>query len=136
MNNFQYKADYNFFLDELARGDVTLFENKFMKIFDFRNPAIKRKEFNRIRDKVFKKLSAKYGEKCQLNLCKDCSKEKLFDVDHFIPLSTNELNKKLRGMKAKNGKKVPSQSFGSNDISNLRISCKRCNSFKKHRIIL
>jgi 5-methylcytosine-specific restriction endonuclease McrA len=136
MKGFQYKADYDFFLDKLAEGDVSLFENKFLKMFDFRNPGVKRKEFNLIRNKVFKELSEKYGEKCQLNLCKDCCKEKLFDIDHFIPLSTNELNKKLRSMKGKNGKKVPSQSFGSNDISNLRIACKRCNTFKKHRIIL
>jgi len=134
--DFQYKTDYDFFLDKLADGDNHLFEAKFLKMFDFRNPSIKRKEFNQIRNKVFKELSEKYGEKCQLNLCKDCCKEKSFEVDHFIPLSTNELNKKLRGMKAEKGKKVPSQSFGSNDISNLRIACKKCNAFKKHRIIL
>ena len=135
MNNFQYKADYNYFLKELADGDKILFKKKFLKMFDFRNPQVKRKEFNLTRNKVYKELVSKYGEKCQLNLCSDCSKIKKFDVDHFIPLSTNKLNKLLRKLKPEIGKKVSSQSFGSNDISNLRIACKRCNSFKKHKII-
>lgn len=127
--------DYNFFLNKLAKGNAVLFEKKYLKMFDFRDPKIKREEFNKIRNDIFKILVSQYGEKCQLNIHKDCSKEKGFDIDHYIPLSTNELNKKLRGMKPKNGKKVPAQSFGSNDISNLRIACKRCNAFKKHKII-
>ncbi|NCB21061.1 MAG: HNH endonuclease [Clostridia bacterium] len=136
MNNFQYKSDYNYFLKKLANGDKILFEKKFSKMFDFRSPLIKRKEFNLIRNKVYKELILKYGEKCQLNLCPDCGEIKKFDVDHFIPLSTNKLNKLLRNLKPEVGKKVASQSFGSNDVSNLRIACKRCNSFKKHKIIL
>ncbi|MFA5109473.1 MAG: HNH endonuclease signature motif containing protein [Patescibacteria group bacterium] len=135
MNGFQYKADYIFFLKKLANGEETLFKKDFLKMFDFRNPQIKRKEFNSIRNKIYKELVLKYGEKCQLNLCPDCSKIKSFAVDHFIPLSTNKLNKLLRKLKPEAGKKVASQSFGSNDISNLRIACKRCNSFKKHKII-
>lgn len=136
MNNFQYKEDYNFFLNKLANNDVDLFENKFSKLFDFRDPKIKRLEFNKIRKDFYKKLIEKYGEVCQLKLRSDCSSIKKFDVDHFIPLSTNELNKQLRGLKPQNGKKVITQSFGSNDIFNLRIACKRCNAYKKHRIIL
>ncbi len=129
------KEDYNFFLNKLAKGNATLFEKKYRKMFDFRDPKIKREEFNKIRNDIFKKLVSKYGKKCQLNIHKDCSKIQSFDVDHYIPLSTNDLNKKIRKMKPKNGKKVPAQSFGSNDISNLRITCKRCNAFKKHKII-
>jgi 5-methylcytosine-specific restriction endonuclease McrA len=136
MNKFQYKADYRYFLELLAKGDENLFARKYLKLFDFRSPVIKRREFNLIRHKVFKELVAKYGKKCQLNLCSDCSEKKLFDVDHYIPLSTNELNKKIRGLKGISGKKVLSQSFGSNDIANFRIACKRCNAYKKHRIIL
>jgi len=136
MNNFQYKADYNFFLDKLANGDAVLFEKEFVKLFDFSDPSIKRSEFNKKRKDLLKALLEKYGRKCQLKLHKDCSLLKKFDVDHYIPLSTNELNKKLRALKPKEGKKVPSQSFGSNDITNLRIACKKCNAFKKHRIIL
>jgi hypothetical protein len=129
------KEDYDFFLNKLAKGNTVIFEKKYLKMFDFRDPKIKRDEFNKIRNNIFKKLVSKYEKNCQLNLHKDCSKEKLFDVDHYIPLSTNELNKKIRGIKPKDGKKVPAQSFGSNDISNLRIACKRCNAFKKHKII-
>lgn len=104
-------------------------------MFDFRPSAVKRKEFNLMRNKIFKKLVLKYGEKCQLNIHPDCSREEKFDVDHFIPLASNKLNKILRKLKPEVGKKVLSQSFGSNDISNLKIACKRCNSFKKHKII-
>lgn len=136
MNDFQYKTDYNFFLKKLANGDEVLFRKKYLKLFDFREPLVKRREFNLIRNKIYKELVLKYGETCQLNLCSDCSKEKVFDVDHFIPLSTNKLNKELRKLKPEVGKKVPSQSFGSNDISNLKLACKRCNSFKKHKIII
>lgn len=134
-NGFQYKADYKFFLDKLAEGDRNLFKREYLKMFDFRSPIIKRKEFDLIRKKIFKELILKYGKKCQLNIHPDCSKEKRFDVDHFIPLSSNKLNKNLRKLKREVGKKVLSQSFGSNDISNLRIACSRCNSFKKHKII-
>ena len=136
MNGFQYKADYNYFLKKLANGNETLFKQNFLTMFDFRNPQIKRKEFNLIRNKIYKELVSKYGEKCQLNLCSDCSKIESFDVDHFIPLSTNKFNKLLRKLEPEVGKKVASQSFGSNNILNLRIACKRCNSFKKHKIIL
>lgn len=135
MNNFQYKEDYNFFLNKLAKGDKILFAKKYLKLFDFRDPSIKRKEFNKIRNNLYKKLVLKFGEKCQLRIHPDCSKEKVFDVDHFIPLSTNKLNKEIRGIKAEKGKKVPSQSFGSNNISNLKIACKKCNSYKKHRLL-
>jgi len=135
MNNFQYKADHDFFLGKLAHSDVVLFEKEFTKLFDFRDPKIKRSEFNKIKKDLIRTLLKKYGRNCQLKLHKDCSFIKKFDVDHYIPLSTNELNKKLRGLRPTKGKKVPSQSFGSNDIANLRIACSRCNSFKKHRII-
>jgi 5-methylcytosine-specific restriction endonuclease McrA len=56
------------------------------------------------------------------------------EVDHLIPLSSNVLNKKLRKMKGENKKKVPAQSFGSNDLSNFILACSRCNAFKKHRL--
>ena len=135
MKKFQYKADYKFFLDKLAGGDEGLFKRKYLRMFDFRSPIIKRREFNLVRKKIFKELISKYGKKCQLRIHPDCSRDKKFDVDHFIPLSSNKLNKSLRKLKPEVGKKVLSQSFGSNDISNLRIACGRCNSLKKHKII-
>ena len=64
MNTFQYKEDYIFFLNELAKGDEDLFTKKYLKLFDFRDTSVKRKEFNRIRNDVYKKLVLKFGEKC------------------------------------------------------------------------
>lgn len=132
---FEYIEDYKFFVDLLSGGNKVLFNKKFKDYFDFRDSKIKRKEFNNIRNKAFKELKSKYGLKCQLKVHPDCSKVKKFDIDHFIPLSTNELNKKIRHMIRKPGHKVPAQSFGSNNIMNLLIACSRCNSYKKHRII-
>lgn len=133
---FTYKADYNYFLNKLSGGSEELFKRKFLKLFDFRNPAIKRREFNLMRDKIYKKLVSKHGEKCQLNLCADCGRQKVFDVDHYIPLSSNKLNKLFRKIKPLPGRKILSQSLGSNDIANFRLACHGCNSFKKHKIII
>lgn len=132
---FEHPEDYKFFVDLLSDGKKDLFDKKFKDCFDFRDPKIKREEFNKIRNKIFEKLKNKYGLKCQLKIHPDCSKAKKFDIDHFIPLSTNELNKKIRHIGRKPGHKVLAQSFGSNNIKNLLMACSRCNSYKKHRII-
>lgn len=132
---FKYPEDRDFFIDFLASGDENKFDKEFPDYFDFRSSKIKRDEFNKIRNDVFRKLLVKYGEKCQLKIHPDCSKINKFEVDHFIPLSTNELNKKLRHMKRTSDRKVPAQSFGSNNIKNLLIACSRCNAFKKHLLI-
>lgn len=136
MITFEYPEDREYFISLLAQGDSHFFEQNCLKYFDFRDPKIKRNEFNKIRQTVLKTLVQKYGLKCQLKLHPDCSKIKKFDIDHLIPLSTNELNKKIRKLKPENSKKVPTQSFGSNDINNLVIACSRCNAYKKHRIII
>jgi len=135
LSDFQYPEDKKFFIDLLANGDENQFNKKYKDCFDFREPKIKRKEFNLIRNKVFKQLVSNYGKKCQLKIHPNCSKINKFDIDHFIPLSTNELNKKLRNLKPASGHKVSTQSFGSNNIKNLLIACSRCNAYKKHRII-
>lgn len=133
---FQCSEDEKYFINLLAGGDKELFYDRYYKLFDFRSPFLKRQEFNKKRNDIFKELVKKNGLKCQLKLHSDCSKFKKFDVDHVIPLSTNELNKKLRKILPAKGKKVPSQSFGSNDESNLILACSRCNAYKKHRIII
>lgn len=133
---FEYSEDREFFVNLLAGGDEKIFETEFSDYFDFRHPAIKRWEFNKTRKKVLASLLEKYGEVCQLRIHPDCSKEKIWEPDHIIPLSTNELNKKLRHMARTSSEKVPAQSFGSNHPKNLILACKRCNAFKKHRIIL
>jgi 5-methylcytosine-specific restriction endonuclease McrA len=131
---FQFPEDRKFFVDRLANGDEQRFEKEFTVYFDFRSPAVKRREFGRIRNKRLAELIEEFGEVCQLGGHPDCSMEKNWEVDHFIPLSSNELNKKLRHMRPANGKKVPTQSFGSNNFKNLVLACRRCNAAKKHRI--
>ena len=132
---FQYPEDREFFLTLLACGNEKKFETEFSDYFDFRHPAIKRWEFDKIHKKILADLLEKYGEVCQLRVHPDCSTVAIWESDHIIPLSTNELNKKLRHMGRSGSEKVPAQSFGSNHHKNLTLACKRCNAFKKHRII-
>lgn len=135
MNDFTYLEDKVFFIELLAHGDEALFETKFARLFDFRDPQIKRKEFNAIRNAVYAKLIARYGPVCQLKVHPDCTKDKQFHVDHMIPLSSVILQRKLRGMKNNpDGTKPKSLSYGSNHPDNLLLACARCNSFKKHRL--
>jgi hypothetical protein len=133
---FEYPEDRKFFLNLLAGGDEQNFEREFSDYFDFRHPAIKRWEFDKTSKKILAGLIKKHGEVCQLRLHPDCSKEKVWQTDHIVPLSTNELNKILRHMVRTTSEKVPAQSFGSNHSKNLILAFKRCNAFKKHRIML
>lgn len=135
MTDFEYAEDRQYFIDLLASGDANRFEREFRDRFDFRPPAVKRREFNVLRKKLYPVLFKKYHGHCQLRIHPDCSKVKKFDVDHIIPLSTNVLNKQLRHLKAKPGRKVRTQSFGSNSPRNLILACSRCNQYKKHRLI-
>ena len=77
----------------------------------------------------------KLGEICELNYPNICDLNSGFNVDHIIPLSSNKLNKEIRNLKPEKGKKVKAQSFGSNHIANLALTCTKCNSYKKHRFI-
>ena len=90
---------------------------------------------NKIKKKVLKGLVERYGEECQLKIHPDCSKDKIFEPDHIIPLSTNELNKKLRHLERTSDEKVPAQSFGSNHHKNLVLACSRCNAYNKHKFL-
>ncbi|HMP67245.1 MAG TPA: hypothetical protein PKA60_00650 [Candidatus Paceibacterota bacterium] len=134
--NFEHSEDERFFADLLTEGDIKKLNTKHGHLFDFRTPQVKRNEFNTLRKKLLQQLILRDGEKCNLCIHPDCSKEPVFECDHIIPLASNELNKTLRQMKRTLFKKVPAQSFGSNHIDNLMIACKRCNAFKKHRIII
>jgi hypothetical protein len=86
--------------------------------------------------KLLDELISTHGGKCQLNIHPECNRDGIFEPDHIVPLSTNELNKKLRVIKPTGIEKVLAQSFGSNHIKNLTLACKRCNAFKKHRLII
>ena len=115
---FEYPKDREFFVNLLAGGDEKKFETEFSDCFDFRHPTLKRREFNKTCKNVRSSLLEKYGEVCQLRIHPDCSKEKIWEPDHIIPLSTNELNKKLRHMARTSSKKISAQSFGSNHPKN------------------
>lgn len=135
MNTFEYPEDREFFIS-LLNSSEEKFDEEYGDLFDFRHQAIKRWEYDKSSKKILDDLLEKYGEVCQLQLHPDCSKEKVWQVDHIIPLASNELNKKLRNIERDGSEKVPAQSFGSNHPRNLTLACKRCNAFKKHRLIL
>ncbi len=126
--SFEYPEDEEFF-DDLFENHGGIKYN--IHHFDFRSPKEKRNEFNKIRNNIFKELQEKHGDVCQLNTHPDCKNTGAV-VDHFIPLSSNKLNKQLRNQKAEFGKKVKTQSFGSNDSRNFVLSCRRCNAFKQN----
>lgn len=129
-DSFSNKEDKDYF-DSLFQDFGGLPKN--IDLFDFREPQIKRKEFNKIRSKIFQDLKSKFGSVCQLKCHQDCTNS-ADEVDHLIPLSSNVLNKQLRGFRANNGKKAPTQSFGSNHPTNFVLSCTRCNAFKNNKI--
>ena len=126
---FKYEDDKQYFVELLGDFYSELF-------FDFRLPEIKRKEFKKIRNRFYENLKNNFGECCQLEYHNICDKTSGFAIDHLIPLSSNELNKKIRKIKPKDkNHKVVSESYGSNEICNLIIACNKCNNHKKHRII-
>lgn len=128
--DFEFKEDEQFFGQLLQRAGG-LHANA--DLFDRRDPALKRTEFAGIRDAEFERLRQEVGDRCELQCHPDCS-GRAEQVDHLIPLSSNELNKTLRRSAPARGRKVAAQSFGSNALANLVLSCRRCNAFKKHRL--
>ena len=127
---FKHPEDRNYFEKLMLTKEITSMED-YKTLFDFRPPAIKRAEFNQCRRKILSQLIKQNGEKCMLAL-ECCDPSSGITIDHLIPLSTNKLNKGLRHMKPVKGRKVRSQSFGSNHLDNLIIACKKCNGRKKH----
>jgi 5-methylcytosine-specific restriction endonuclease McrA len=130
---FEYAEDRRFFRKLLCKRGRGL--SAFANLFDFRPPHTKRAEFNRKMRTLRADLIARYGKVCQLRLLDDCGLQHGLAVDHLIPLSSNKLNKELRQLAAKPGRKVATQSFGSNDPANLVLACGRCNGYKKHRFL-
>ena len=135
MIKFEHFKDKLFLAKILSNNYIKKFETDYNNNFDFRPIGVKRKEFNRKRNEIYSQLIKKHGEKGMLNLNKNCLKNKELQIDHRIPLSSNILNKKVRKMKAEKGKKVLTQSLGSNHIDNLILACRKCNGFKKNRFI-
>ena len=129
-----------YFHEILCKDGETL--KQYRKMFDTkRTPEEKRKEFNKKYDELFERLRKEAGLKskekckCMLQYAEDCDIKSGVEIDHIIPLKSNQLNKEIKHTKTQKGRKVESESFGSNDISNLIICCKNCNSKKKHIIL-
>ena len=131
--NFEHPEDQAYFEKILLKNSNDSIEN-YAVLFDFRPNGEKRKQFSKIRNQIFEQLKELEGEECQLRY-ECCNPDSGFAVDHVIPLTTNVLNKKLRNLKPKPGKKVTSQHFGSNNIQNLVLACNACNNHKKHNFL-
>jgi 5-methylcytosine-specific restriction endonuclease McrA len=111
-------------------------EETFTSLFDISSPVDKRKAFNKNKKAIFDRLNVIQKDVCLLGFKVICDTTKGFEIDHIIPLSSNILNKTLRHMKAvEKGKKVQSESYGSNHMNNLILACKACNQHKKHRLL-
>ena len=126
---FNYIEDQSWFevlLKDIQRSHL---------LFDFRNPNVKRNEYKQIRNKIVAEKIKEHGIICQLHYQGVCDVSSGITLDHVIPLSSNVLNKALRGMKANQGKKVLAESYGSNHPHNLILACKACNAHKKHRML-
>lgn len=132
--NFELPEDQQYFADILTNGDTENLDKNFHQFFDFRAPNIKRNEFNATKSSIKRLLIDKYGGQCILQISPKCSKNIELVIDHLIPLSSNKLNKKLHHMAHDIGKKVQTQSFGSNNDINLILACKKCNALKMNKL--
>ena len=131
--SFKYKKDKQYFADLIADGDIILLMRKYSGLFDFRNPKIKRMEYNLRKRELFDILLKRANGICQI-----CKIKKGVEIDHIIPLASNQLNKKFRKMSPTkiHGKlrKVPSESYGSNELINLQLACRSCNRKKWYKL--
>ena len=133
MLSFENIEDRKYFEDLLCQEGEVLEDYAFL--FDFRDAHVKRREFNNARDRIFDDMMAPEGAKCSLQYPGICDIHSGWTIDHIIPLSSNILNKTLRDITPEKGKKVPSQSIGSNHRKNLITACRNCNNHKKHRFL-
>jgi len=132
--DFENPEDREYFANLFCSGDSSMLESQYQQYFDFRDPQVKRTEFNKIKSDIKNQLTERYGNQCMLAYPELCTGGNSLVLDHFIPLSSNILNKTLRHLPPQKGKKVPTQSFGSNHPDNFALACPRCNAFKKHRM--
>lgn len=98
-------------------------------------PSIKRKEFELVKEELLQEVMTSGKSICQLSFHHICNESSGLTIDHFIPLSSNELNKHLRRMTPSGYKLVPQQSFGSNNKMNLILVCQNCYRHRKHRFV-
>ncbi len=128
---FECTEDEQYFKKLLGARDL----EPYAALFDFRPVAVKRAEFNRLHIQLYQKLVERDGRRCAWHLVDDCEQDNHLAIDHLVPLSSNKLNKDLRRMQPSRGKKVPTQSLGSNNPANLVLACAKCNNHKKHRLL-
>jgi hypothetical protein len=133
MIKFDNPEDKLFFEKLFCRSGELI--ETYASYFDFRVPRIKKEEFDQIRDQLTTTMTQKLGDHCALSFHHICNPDSGMVVDHYIPLSSNELNKNLRKMKPSQYKLVPVQSFGSNHIDNLILVCENCYRHRKHRFV-
>jgi len=132
VHSFQETYETQYFTKLLCQGEEEL--SRFSDLFDSRPLAVKRAEFNRLVKAIRLELLKSRGNQCELQIAGVCIGNVDLQVDHLIPLATNVVNK-LNGVKAVNGCKVKSHSYGSNHMANLGLACRACNAHKKHRIL-
>ena len=108
----------------------------FDHLFDDRDPKAKRREFSAgLKRKARAQLERAVGSECQLRIAQNCDPRAATVLDHIIPLSSNVLNKRLKGARGSAGRNAPTESFGSNDLANLTLACRNCNAFKMNKIL-
>jgi hypothetical protein len=129
--DFDYSEDREYFRKLLCASGEKI--TRYSSLFNFDSLEKKRRAFNNISKEHLEEIKGSHRSKCLLRLSEACS-GRAEVIDHLIPLATNKLNK-LRGLKPRSGKKVSSQSFGSNHDANLISACKKCNSHKKHILL-
>ncbi len=128
---FDHDDDRVFFQEFLCGPGEDLEE--YSCLFDSRPVHEKRVEYRRSRLALLQQLHQTHGDTCQLRISSACT-GKGETIDHIIPLSSNKLNK-ARRVPAPPGRKVPTQSIGSNHPRNLVLACASCNNHKKHRLL-
>ncbi len=94
---FEFETDHEFFAQLLCREGETL--DDYAELFDFDPPAVKRAAFAKIRGDILRQRLAEDGEVCQLRIHAQCDVATGLHIDHVIPLSTNQLNKLLLGLR-------------------------------------
>ena len=128
---FDHDDDYSFFQELLCGPGEELTE--YSCLFDSRPVHEKRLEYRRSRRALLHQLHQSHGDICQLQISNACT-GRGETIDHIIPLSSNKRNK-ARRVPAPPGRKVPTQSIGSNHLRNLVLACTSCNNHKKHRLL-
>jgi 5-methylcytosine-specific restriction endonuclease McrA len=130
---FEYPEDERFFTGLLWRPGESI--EDYAAFFDFGDPVLKRRQYQRLRDEVLAEYTKRFGMVCHLRRRRvPCSPEAGLTIDHLIPIMSNQLNKQLRNLGHERGKKVAQQSLGSNHPVNLVLACAACNANKKNSL--